>query len=157
LLLEQPYEMSEQSLGHDYAGDIEPAAVWKALRQAPAAQMVDVRTQAEWSFVGLPDLSTLGRSVLLCEWQAFPSMAENPNFVRDMDALLRRAGYDKGAPLYFLCRSGARSRFAAIAMTAAGYGPCFNIQDGFEGPLDRARHRGEAAGWKAAGLPWMQS
>ncbi|MGI9402905.1 MAG: rhodanese-like domain-containing protein, partial [Hyphomicrobium sp.] len=28
--------------------------------------------------------------------------------------------------------------------------------DGFEGPLDASRHRGQVAGWKAAGLPWVQ-
>jgi rhodanese-related sulfurtransferase len=56
----------------------------------------------------------------------------------------------------FLCRSGARSRHAAIAMTSAGWGPCFNVSDGFEGPLDDSRRRG-GAGWKAGGLPWAQT
>jgi len=69
---------------------------------------------------------------------------------------LKKTGYRPGAPLFFLCRSGARSRAAAIALTEAGYGPCFNIKDGFEGALDTKRHRG-ALGWKAAGLPWLQT
>jgi rhodanese-related sulfurtransferase len=70
---------------------------------------------------------------------------------------LKRTSHKKGAPLLMLCRSGARSRAAAIALTAAGYGPCFNIKDGFEGALDPERHRGAAAGWKAEGLPWIQT
>ena len=70
---------------------------------------------------------------------------------------LKRTNYRKGAPLLMICRSGARSRSAAIALTAAGYGPCFNIKDGFEGALDPERHRGSAAGWKAEGLPWIQT
>ena len=38
----------------------------------PKAVLVDVRTRAEWAFVGVPDLSNLGRDVLLIEWQTFP-------------------------------------------------------------------------------------
>jgi rhodanese-related sulfurtransferase len=55
-----------------------------------------------------------------------------------------------------ICRSGVRSRDAAIALTRAGYGPCYNVADGFEGPKDEAGHRGARGGWKAAGLPWTQ-
>jgi rhodanese-related sulfurtransferase len=55
-----------------------------------------------------------------------------------------------------LCRSGARSRAAAIALTAAGYGPCYNVSEGFEGDRDGAAHRGSVGGWKVAGLPWAQ-
>ena len=42
-------------------------------------------------------------------------------------------------------------------MTAAGYSTCFNVADGFEGPLDAQAKRGAAGGWKAAGLPWRQT
>jgi rhodanese-related sulfurtransferase len=57
----------------------------------------------------------------------------------------------------FLCRSGVRSRAAAIAMTRAGFSRAYNIAGGFEGDLDGERHRGAANGWKAAGLPWKQT
>jgi rhodanese-related sulfurtransferase len=57
--------------------------------------------------------------------------------------------------VYFICRSGVRSRHAAEAATAAGLGPAYNVLDGFEGQLDRERHRG-IGGWKADGLPWVQ-
>ena len=62
----------------------------------------------------------------------------------------------KDAELFFICRSGVRSRMAAEAMANAGYGRCRNVADGFEGPLDANRHRGQVAGWKSAGLPWVQ-
>ncbi len=140
-----------------YAGDLGPKESWDALAQDKDAQLVDVRTEAEWAYVGLPDLSPLSRQVLLCEWQAFPTMEINPQFTAQVAAQLERAGYRKGAPVFFLCRSGARSRSAAVAMTAAGFGPCFNVADGFEGALDGQRHRGHAGGWKALGLPWIQS
>jgi rhodanese-related sulfurtransferase len=66
-------------------------------------------------------------------------------------------GADKDAPVLFLCRSGARSRSAAIALTQAGYGRAYNVAGGFEGDLDGDRHRGHKNGWKAAGLPWKQT
>ena len=63
----------------------------------------------------------------------------------------------KDAPLYFLCRSGIRSKAAAIAMAEAGFTACFNVAGGFEGPPDDRGHRGGSSGWKAEGLPWRQS
>ena len=144
------------SLPGSYAGDLSPKDTWELLVREPAAQLVDVRTEAEWNFVGVPDLGPLSRQTLLCEWQFFPP-APNPNFVGEVQEALKQSNYRKGAPLVFLCRSGARSRAAAIAMTAAGYGPCFNIKDGFEGALNAELHRGAAARTTAEGLPWLQS
>jgi rhodanese-related sulfurtransferase len=139
-----------------YAGDLDPKESWDRLSRDPQAQLVDVRTEAEWNFVGVPDLGAMARQVLLCEWQRFPP-ASNPDFVQELRDALSRTNYAKGSALLFLCRSGARSRAAAIAMTAAGYGPCFNIRHGFEGATDDQGHRGGTAGWKADGLPWRQS
>ncbi len=127
------------------------------LQKNPKAQLVDVRTQAEWNFVGLPDISTLGRRVHCIEWQDFPSGAPNSEFVAEASDALTAAGADKDTVVLFLCRSGARSRGAAMAMTRAGYRNAFNIGDGFEGALDTERHRGKSNGWKATGLPWKQS
>jgi rhodanese-related sulfurtransferase len=148
--------LSEQRPSGGYGGDLDPRQSWELLSREPEAQLVDVRTEAEWTFVGVPDLSGLSKRVLCCEWQRYPAGA-NSAFVDEMTEQLKQTNYRKGAPLLFLCRSGARSRAAAIAATAAGYGPCLNIQDGFEGALDAGRHRGAAAGWKAMGLPWFQS
>lgn len=135
-----------------YAGDVDPTEAWKRLSEDERAKLVDVRSQAEWSFVGVPDLSGAGKRPLFLQWQVYPAMAQNQAFVDE----LAKAVPDKDAPLYFLCRSGGRSRAAAVAMTAAGYRHCFNVSDGFEGNPDASRHRGRIAGWKAAGLPWTQ-
>jgi rhodanese-related sulfurtransferase len=43
------------------------------------------------------------------------------------------------------------------AATAAGFTRAHNVQGGFEGDLDATRHRGTTGGWKASGLPWVQS
>ena len=136
-----------------YTGDVAPATAWKILSERKDAVLIDVRTRAEWNYVGLPDLDSIAKKPALLEWQVFPSMQPNPEFV----AALSGAVANKDAPLLFLCRSGARSAAAAKAMTAAGYSTCINVADGFEGPLDAQVKRGSAGGWKAAGLPWRQT
>ena len=140
-----------------YAGDVSPDEAWTILKQDAKAQLVDVRTTAEWAFVGTPDLSRLGRGVHRVEWQIFPQMSVNPDFVARVEDRLRSSGADSGTAILFLCRSGGRSRAAAIALTAAGYARALNVSGGFEGDLDAEGHRGTAGGWKAAKLPWRQS
>ncbi len=144
----QPRPPQPGSIPGQYAGDLTAKETWELLAREGEGQLVDVRTEAEWNFVGVPDVSPLKRQTLFCEWQHFPP-EPNANFLAEVVTALKDTNYRKGAPLAFLCRSGARSRAAAIAMTAAGYGPCFNVKDGFEGALDAKRHRGFAAGWKA--------
>jgi rhodanese-related sulfurtransferase len=135
-----------------YAGDLKPTDAWKLLAEDKKAQLVDVRTRPEWMFVGVPELSTLGKRALLQSWQTFPAMDVDANFT----AAIAQQIPDRDAPILFLCRSGARSRAAASAMTEQGYRKCYNVAEGFEGNLDTERHRGKVGGWKAAGLPWAQ-
>lgn len=142
----------------EYAGDPTANETWLALAENPDAVLVDVRTKAEWSFVGVPDLTPLGKEPIFAEWQAFPSMQpDEARFVEAVGQELERRGLSPETPVYFLCRSGQRSAAAARAMTAAGHTACFNVAGGFEGRLDAARHRGTVEGWKAAGLPWVQA
>jgi len=129
---------------------------WARLRSDAGAVLIDVRTGAEWAFIGLPDLSSLGKQPVLVEWQGFPGGQPNPAFVERLGEALAAIGANKDNELFFLCRSGGRSLSAARAMTAAGYSRCRNVADGFEGPLDPNRHRGTLGGWKAKGLPWVQ-
>lgn len=137
-----------------YAGDITPQQAWDLLRENPEAVLVDVRTDAEWRYVGVPDTTELDRRTVLIEWVGYPTGVRNDNFVDQ----LKEAGIAGGddAPVIFLCRSGQRSIGAAQAATAAGIGPSYNVLDGFEGGLDADGHRG-TQGWRALGLPWRQS
>jgi rhodanese-related sulfurtransferase len=137
-----------------YAGDLSPKEAWELLAREKNAVLIDCRSSAEWSFVGIPDLSKLGKRPALIPWQEYTGagMAANPGFVEQA----KRAGVPQDAPVVLICRSGGRSRAAAIALTAAGFKTCFNLAGGFEGPQDAAQHRGTSAGWKASGLPWMQ-
>ena len=132
--------------------DISPSSSYEALRTDPDSMLVDVRTDAEWNFVGIPDLSATGKQPVLIPWQVYPSMGVNGAFVEH----LRRAGATPLSKLHFLCRSGARSLAAAQAVQAAGFPNAYNVADGFEGPVDSEGHRGTTAGWKAEGLPWRQ-
>src|SRR3978361_1702586 len=98
-----------------YAGDLSPEEALKLLRDDPKAILVDVRTTPEWTFVGVPDLSALGKDAVLVEWQSYPSMAPNPQFTSNVSGEVSRQGGSSDSPVLFLCRSGARSRAAAVA------------------------------------------
>ncbi len=144
--------------GQGSVGECRPAEAWQRLSEQETSALVDVRTRPEWSFVGIPDLSGVGREVILLEWRTFPDMAVDPEF----PGRLRERFEAVPDTIFFICRSGARSMEAARAVSAA-FGAagqqvtCVNVAEGFEGVLDDQRHRGNLNGWKAAGLPWRQS
>lgn len=134
-----------------YAGDVSPTQAYAAATGPEDALLVDVRTRAEWTYVGVPELSGTVGNVAFVEWVSFPDGSANERFVDE----LREAGLQPGRPVYLLCRSGVRSQAAAAALTAAGFGPAYNVLEGFEGAHDRSGHR-TVGGWKNTGLPWRQ-
>ena len=136
----------------NYAGDITGPEAWRLLAEEPSALLIDVRTPEEWAFIGVPDLDSLGKQVVFVPWTLFPDKRANPEFAERIAE--HATGED--AVLLFLCRSGVRSRNAAIDMTGRGYARCYNVANGFEGPKDDSGHRGTAAGWKVDGLTWKQ-
>ncbi len=134
-----------------FNGDVSPQEAWQGLAETPAAILVDVRTSAEWTFVGGTDLASLGKSVFKIDWQRFPDMDRNESFVEDV----RAAEITEDQPIYLICRSGVRSKAAAIELAEHGF-TTYNIADGFEGQLSPNGHRG-VGGWRAVGLPWKQT
>lgn len=134
-----------------YAGDLTPQQAYDLLTSDERAVLVDVRTDAEWRYVGIPAAPELAERSARIEWITYPSGQPNPRFLEQ----LGEAGLEPGdeRPVVFLCRSGVRSVAAANAATAAGFGPAYNILEGFEGDVAADGHRGHT-GWKAAGLPW---
>ncbi len=136
-----------------------PLDAWSGLTNITDAVLVDVRTKAEWSFTGIPDLSALGKQVILLEWRQYPDMSVNDRFVED---LLEQVGGSAPSKIYFLCRSGVRSLQAANmvdqAFSAKGMSAQYiNVLEGFEGDLNADRHRGLTNGWKSRGLAWGQT
>ena len=138
-------------------GEMTARAAYELLRGEPEAALVDVRTAAEWAFVGVPDLSDFGKDVIFAEWQSFPSSQVAPGFAAALAARLAAQGAPTSAALLFICRSGVRCLAAARAMSVLGFSQCINVAGGFEGPCDASRHRGGLDGWKALGLPWLQN
>ena len=140
-------------------GNVEPTEAWQILRDNPRAVLVDVRTRAEWGFVGVPDLTGLHRSPLFVEWAVYPGMSINPRFVAEVREAV---GPDAPDTYLFLCRSGVRSLHAAhaVASDLADTGQaaaCLNVVEGFEGDLSVKGQRGSLNGWKARGLAWRQT
>ena len=134
-----------EALGRPYKGELTPPEAYELLKLAPGAKVVDVRTRAEWDWVGrVPDAVEI-------EWNQYPGGVRNPNFLAEL-----KRQVDQEALVMFLCRSGVRSVAAAIAATEAGYGDCYNILEGFEGDKDASSHRNAIGGWRKAGLPWIQ-
>ncbi len=141
-----------------YSADLSPTQVWAMMEKSPGTTvLVDVRTHAEWSFVGLPETTPAMKPVVLREWQMFPSMAVDPQFTGALAKKLSDLSIGTDGHLCFLCRSGVRSMAAASAMAADGYANTYNVTGGFEGDPDANGHRGTTNGWKAEGLPWRQS
>ncbi len=155
-----------QALGEEMAAtssesvtEAVPSETWSGLKNSTDAVLVDVRTKPEWSFIGIPDLSALGKQVILQEWRQYPDMSVNESFVVN---LLEQLGGSAPSKIYFMCRSGVRSMEAANvmheALSAQGcVTKCVNVSEGFEGDLDGTRHRGVTNGWKARGLAWGQT
>lgn len=134
-----------RNLNLPYGGALTPQEAHELLQLAPNARLIDVRTHAEWDWVGrVPNAIEI-------EWLSYPGMHPNPQFVQTLKHSL-----SSDSLLLFMCRSGARSSAAAKAATEAGFPECYNILEGFEGDKDANGQRNRSGGWRAAGLPWYQ-
>ena len=69
-----------------YAGDLGPPEAWRILEEEPGAVLIDVRTDAEWAYVGLPDLRRLGKQTVCVAWQTFPGLERNPDFLAQLES-----------------------------------------------------------------------
>ena len=107
--------------------EVDVAATWEGLTSGPRSQLVDVRTRAEWTYVGIPDLGPIGKRAVLVEWQTFPDQSVDARFVERLAGELKALGVQLDDDLYFICRSGSRSLAAAKAMAEAGYRSCHNV------------------------------
>jgi len=137
----------------DYAGDVSPAEAWDLLEADENCVLVDVRTDAEWNYVGIPNLHPIGKETVCISWLNFPGNTPNESFADQVAA----AGVGPDQTVLLLCRSGQRSISAAVALTEKGYGKAFNILEGFEGDKDDDGRRGGIGGWKVGALPWTQN
>jgi len=143
-ILQKSRERARQ-MGLSYGGALTPTEAHELWRNAPGAKLVDVRTRAEWDYVGrIPGAVEI-------EILTYPGNRPNVAFMSDLESKV-----DKTAPVLFICRSGARSHNAAMLAQEAGYSQAYNVLEGFEGDRDSQGHRNTKGGWRAAGLPWTQ-
>jgi rhodanese-related sulfurtransferase len=143
-ILQKARERAEQ-MELPYAGALTPREAHEIWKSAPGAKLVDVRTRAEWDYVGrIPDATEI-------EFLTYPGNRPNPMFLQELQKQV-----DREAAVLFICRSGGRSHHATVIATRAGYTACYNVLEGFEGDKDAQGHRNTVGGWRVAGLPWRQ-
>jgi rhodanese-related sulfurtransferase len=107
--------------------------------------IIDVRTRAEYQFVGHPDLSNGAANIPL---KFYPSWKTNIDFVKNVEAR-----YKLDDTIITICRSGKRAKTAAKLLLDAGFMNVFYMTDSFEGSKDPKGHR-TVNGWKVNGLPY---
>ena len=128
---------------------------WARLKRDADAVLIDVRTIAEWAYVGLPDLSSINKQPVLVEWQSFPDDRLNAAFVDRVAERSFPSAQSRQRAAFHLSLGRPEPQGCA-SDGGGGLCRCRNVADGFEGPLDADRRRGRLAGWKARGLPWVQ-
>lgn len=141
--------------------DITPAEAYNMAMNYPDVYIVDVRTDAEWQWVGHPGANLLNEGEGLDDKVANVSFKiykknnfiTNPSFLSDMNDIFPDKANVK---LITMCRSGVRSEAAASALEGADYANVFNMVTGFEGGKDYYGYR-TLNGWKVDGLPYVAS
>ncbi len=132
---------------------ISPTDAWAMVQGNPAVTLIDVRSDMEFLMIGHP------KGAVNVAWIDAPDWTVNDAFVANVrKALLGRVANRERSqpPLLLICRSGNRSRDAAMALSKAGIDNIHVISGGFEGPLDNEHHRNSVSGWRFEGLPWEQ-
>ncbi len=121
-------------------------------------KILDVRTQAEYIFVGhAPMAYNIPLMFLSAEFNTETKrydMPFNMNFVAEV-----KAKFQENDTLFVMCRSGSRSAKSVKMLQKAGFKFVYNISDGFEGsklimPGSYKNGRRIINGWKNSGAPW---
>lgn len=122
--------------------------------------LIDVRTAAEWEFVGVPSLPNNSKPIFV-EYLTYPSWSKNSNFLNGtISALKESPSFDLStSQVIFMCKTGGRSiRGATEFANAYPMLQVLNIDHGFQGDLNtKDSHRNELNGWVASNLPYTQN
>lgn len=126
--------------------DLTPEEAYNFLVQNEKAVIVDVRSQAEYAFVGHPPRAY---NLPMMFWDSGSySFKPNPNFKKELGAT-----FATDIPVIFICLGGGRSAKAAEAAVSLGFTEVYNVVEGFEGEEDSEGHR-SVNGWKNSNLPY---
>ena len=135
-----------------YKRNLLPKMAVERLQNNPQALFVDVRSKAEFKYVGYPENS------ILIPWIDDPDWEPNPEAFSDavMQELDSRENLSD-TEIILICRSGFRSNEALKCLENKGFTQVSHVASGFEGDLDENDHRGNLNGWRHDGMPWSQS
>jgi len=135
-----------------YKRNLLPKMAVEKLQNNPQALFVDVRSKAEYKYVGFPENS------ILIPWIDDPDWEPNPEVFSDsvMQELDGRENL-LNTEIILICRSGYRSNDALKCLENKGFTQVSHVASGFEGDLDENDHRGNLNGWRHDGMPWSQS
>jgi len=141
--------------------DVTPAEAYAMAATDANTYILDVRTEAEWRWVGHPGANKLGEGAALdgkvvnISYKIFKkkSFINNPSFLSEVGEIFDS---NPNVVLINMCRSGKRSVAASEALEDAGYTNVYNMVTGFEGGKDAAGYR-TVNGWKMDGMPYSYS
>jgi len=80
------------------------------------------------------------------------TLEDNPNFLKEMDDILKQDNKTHAAMIIITCGSGFRSAEAARRLIAEGYTNVWHIPEGYDGDEKPGLNTNNA--WKLSGLPW---
>jgi rhodanese-related sulfurtransferase len=148
------------------------------LNTVPDTYLIDVRTRAEYQFVGHPINAYLFPYMVMTkefgerdEKFGYRFNVKNVAFIEEISKVFKKTDN-----LLVICRDGMRSALAAEELKEAGFQNIYDVEDGFEGRLfpffeDNNRHKfyrqlakrnkihgfdhRRHYGWQWWGLPWV--
>jgi rhodanese-related sulfurtransferase len=148
------------------------------LNTVPDTYLIDVRTRAEFQFVGHPISAYLFPYMFMTtefgkngEEYGYRFNVKNKSFVEEIGKVFKKTDN-----LLIICREGVRSALASKDLMSSGFKHVFNVEDGFEGQKfptfeDSNRHKfyrqlakrnkiygfnhRRHYGWQWWGLPWV--
>ena len=135
-----------------YKRNLLPKMAVERLQSNSQALFVDVRSKAEYKYVGFPENS------ILIPWIDDPDWEPNPEVFSDL-VMQELDGRENllNTEIILICRSGFRSNEALKCLENKGFTQVSHVASGFEGDLDENDHRGNLNGWRHDGMPWSQS
>jgi len=128
------------------------------LNDRGSVKILDVRTTAEYSLIGHPKMAY---NIPVQFWAGeYDSSRRDYPLAVNLDFVAQgKSRFSLDETILLICRSGARSRYAAKLLLDAGLLHVFTISEGFEGgkvkDLDNVFYSQRMKnGWRLSGLPW---
>lgn len=132
---------------------LNPKEAFELLESNPKAVLIDIRSSMEYLFVGHP------KGSVHVAWIDEPDWKINEHFAAQVRQVMLgglSSHEEDCAPVVLICRSGKRSLEAGEVLVKEGFPYVYNVEEGFEGELDKDHHRSTIGGWRYHDLPWEQ-